>query len=597
MKSMKVPRQISIKMLLQVGNIGLLIVALVLIFILGFGTATENTLALQAERAASLADAARLHIEFETDPIEEQANWIAEGVASGELSLERPVELGNILSGTSAGTPTLDFMALVSPEGMGIGFDISEAELPETIDWRDDPDVIEVMEQSRTWLAGQWLPPYWIPEMDGGSVIYVTPLKFKDQYAGMLVQAKNVQGVSARLSSLGDGEIYVPYILYDDDQVIAHKSLADMEIVGREGAPLPSVSEIGDPVLNLRHSRKPVAMQLERLRGDFDIGRSVIDGIGYAYLETKVNGFADKPLIVGFYFDQELEIEALEELAESGFIAVVIFILAVIVVFYISRKTANPIIELAEASRRVSNNNLSDFKPLRHSHLKEIDEAFNAFNGMIEGLRERSHIRELFGRMVPEKVAEKLINDPEGLAPQSTTATVLFCDIEKFTAISEKIKPQEIVELLNAYFSDMVEIIERHGGIITQFQGDAILAVFNVPVADDDHAAEAIQAAREMQAKLAESSYAGVQLKNRIGINTGHLVAGNVGAEKRMNYTVHGDAVNTAARLEQLNKEYGTRILISEETHQAAGDGGLAFVDEASLRGKDDRVRVYTVAT
>ena len=592
---MKIPRQISIRMLLQVGNIGLLIIALVLIFILGFGTATENTLALQAERAASLADAARLHIEFETDPIEEQSAWISEGVSSGELSLERPVELGNILSGTSAGTPSLDFMALVSPEGLGIGLDIHDAELPEAIDWREDPDVIEVMELSRKWKTGQWLPPYWIPEMDGGSVIFVTPLEFKGEYAGMLVQAKNVQGVSARLSSLGDGEIYVPYILYDENQVIAHKSLADMEIVGREGAPLPLIGEIGDPVLKLRQSRTPVAMQLERLRGDFDIGRSVIDGIGYAYLETKVNGFADKPLTVGFYFDQKLEVEALEELAESGFIAIVIFILAVIVVFYISRKTSNPIMELAEASRRVSNNDLENFKPLRHSHLKEIDEAFNAFNGMISGLRERSHIRELFGRMVPEKVAEKLINDPDGLAPQSTTATVLFCDIERFTAISEKIKPQEIVELLNAYFSDMVDIIERHGGIITQFQGDAILAVFNVPVSDDDHAAEAIQAAREMQAKLADADYAGVKLNNRIGINTGNLVAGNVGAEKRMNYTVHGDAVNTAARLEQLNKEYGTRILISEDTHLAAKDESLTFVDEANLRGKDDQVRVYTV--
>ena len=555
----------------------------------------KTPFALQAEKARSLASAARLHIEYETAPIEGQSVWISEGFRQGDLSLDRSVELGNILSGTGAGTPNLDFMAVVNTEGRGIGLDLDDESTPLAIDWSDDPDVYDVLDEAKKWNSGQWLKPYWIPEMAGGSVIFVTPLRRADRYLGILVQAKSVRGVSERLASLAAQHGYVPYVLYGDYQVIAHKALADMPVVGKRSAPLPLIREVGDPILEGRVRQKPIGANLEGLGDEYSIGRTEFDDIGYAYLESRVKGFADQPLTVGLYFDERLQIEAVRELFESIFVALVIFVLAVIVVFFVSRKTANPIVELAQASRRITANRLDDFRPLRHSRLREIDDAFQAFNGMIEGLKERSHIRELFGRMVPEKVAERLISDPDGLAPQSTTATVLFCDIERFTAISEKIQPGEIVSLLNAYFSDMVEVIERHGGIITQFQGDAILAVFNVPVPDADHARNAIQAAREMQRRLHQSSYAGLTLRNRIGINTGPLVAGNVGAEKRMNYTVHGDAVNTAARLEQLNKEYGTRILISEETRRLAAMEDLKFVATANLRGKDGTVDIYTV--
>ncbi|RED53793.1 adenylate/guanylate cyclase domain-containing protein [Aestuariispira insulae] len=589
------PRMISIKTLLQVGNIGLLIVALTLIFVLGFGTATQNTLALQAEKARSLANAARLHIYFETAPIEEQASWIAAGFAEGSLSLERPVELVDILSGTGAGTPNLGFMAVVDDFGQGLGLDFDSGDVVQEVDWSQDEDVLEVLSQSAHWASGQWLEPYWVREMAGGSVIYATPLRREGVFLGMLIQAKSVRGVSERLASLGDGYSYVPYVLYGDYQVIAHKALADLPVVGTENAPLPLIREIGDPILAGRISQQPIGARLPGLGDEYSIGRTRFEDVEYAYLETRVEGFADKPLTVGLYFDERLQIEAVRELIESIFVALIVFILAVIVVFIISRRTANPIVELAEASRQISANKLEEFKPLRHSRLREIDDAFQAFNGMIEGLKERTHIRELFGRMVPEKVAERLINDPDGLAPQSTIATVLFCDIERFTAISEKIQPGEIVGLLNAYFSDMVDVIEANDGIITQFQGDAILAVFNVPVADPDHAVKAIRAAQEMQRRLHQKRYAGLELRNRIGINTGPLVAGNVGAAKRMNYTVHGDAVNTAARLEQMNKEYGTRILISDETRKQAGLDQLKFVAETQLRGREGLVSLFTI--
>ena len=162
--------------------------------------------------------------------------------------------------------------------------------------------------------------------------------------------------------------------------------------------------------------------------------------------------------------------------------------------------------------------------------------------------------------------------------------------------MSEKLDPAGIVSTLNEFFSDAVAVIEKHNGMVTQCQGDAILAVFNVPVQLNNHEAHAIETAREIVATVAGRTYAGQKLGCRIGINTGNLVAGAVGAEGRLNYTVHGDAVNIAARLESMNKEYGTNILVSETTMEAAPDAAkYREIGSLPIRGRETPVMVFTL--
>ena len=165
---------------------------------------------------------------------------------------------------------------------------------------------------------------------------------------------------------------------------------------------------------------------------------------------------------------------------------------------------------------------------------------------MVDGLREREIIRDTLGRFVPEKVASSLLAGGGTIPVQEAEATILFCDIEAFTQLTETLGPVKIVDVLNAFFSAMVDILEQHGGVVTQFQGDAILATFNVPMADVNHARNAIQAAQEMLNCVANNEFEDETLNIRIGINTGSVVAGAIGAKGRLNYTVHGDAVNLA---------------------------------------------------
>jgi adenylate cyclase len=208
----------------------------------------------------------------------------------------------------------------------------------------------------------------------------------------------------------------------------------------------------------------------------------------------------------------------------------------------------------------------------------------------------RDFIRDTFGKYVPEAVAKAIIEDRGVLKPEQRTATILFTDIAQFTSIAQSMEPADLLNMLNAYFGATTEVITKHHGVINQFQGDAILATFNVPLEDPDHGANALRAALEIQDIGRNRTFEGVSLETRIGINTGRVIAGSVGGQGRLHYTVHGDAVNLAARLEQLNKEHGTSILVSDTTKDAAG-GGFEFqkMGTAPIRGRSTTVELFTL--
>jgi class 3 adenylate cyclase len=199
----------------------------------------------------------------------------------------------------------------------------------------------------------------------------------------------------------------------------------------------------------------------------------------------------------------------------------------------------------------------------------------------------------MFGKYVPESVANAIVESGDELQSIRTEASILYSDIEGFTGIVESMPPEQIIQLLNEYFPAVIEPITRHGGVVNQFQGDAMLVTFNVPLTNPQHADHAVQAALEIQQNTRDKTFAGISLRTRIGINTGEVVAGNVGSGERFNYTVHGDAVNLAARLEQLNKDYGTLVLISGNTiDRLSGSYPLVPMGEIAIRGKQQPVSV-----
>ncbi len=219
---------------------------------------------------------------------------------------------------------------------------------------------------------------------------------------------------------------------------------------------------------------------------------------------------------------------------------------------------------------------------------------------LVESVVESSTAREL-SKFVPDEVARQAKAGEEHMQAgqgEVREATILFTDIEGFTAISETMTPTDLITTLNEYFSVVTKPIVEHGGVINQFQGDAILATFNIPEALSDHAAQAVRAALAVQAALRVRDFGdGVVIRSRIGINSGEIVGGLVGAGDRLGYTVHGDDVNLAARLEQLNKDYGTRIVVSQRTRELAGPTAFRFrqLGTTNVRGRKTPVVIYTV--
>jgi adenylate cyclase len=205
-------------------------------------------------------------------------------------------------------------------------------------------------------------------------------------------------------------------------------------------------------------------------------------------------------------------------------------------------------------------------------------------------------------RFVPAEVANLIKTSDDGLQVGSgelREATILFLDLEGFTELSERLAPEDLVRTLNQFYAAVALPLARHDGVINQFQGDAILATFNAPRRNPDHAANAIVAALEIQALLETQTFGdGLVLKARIGINTGAVIHGLIGTPDRLGYTVIGDEVNIAARLEALNKDYGTAIIVSESTRDRAGPQRFVFelLDEARVRGRTAPTRIYKVA-
>ncbi len=193
---------------------------------------------------------------------------------------------------------------------------------------------------------------------------------------------------------------------------------------------------------------------------------------------------------------------------------------------------------------------------------------------------------------VPDSVASQIANADGPLIDAKTEtreATILFVDLVSFTSLAERLEPEKLIAILNEYFHAISEPIERHHGVINQFQGDAILASFNLPKKDPNHASNAINAALEIQHILSTHQFQdGITLSSRAGVNTGEIVGGFVGTKNRLNYTVFGDDVNIAARLQELGKQVDASVLVSSRTMQLCGNRQFSFTPKGSeiLRGR-----------
>ncbi len=308
---------------------------------------------------------------------------------------------------------------------------------------------------------------------------------------------------------------------------------------------------------------------------------------------------------IGVAESQEVYSAPLRKLFDDAVKSVVLVgILCVLIAVMLARTFTRPIKALAEAARAVETGELGRAR-LRLGRNDEFGRLAATFNSMIDGIAARQRERDIFGRMVSPEVREKLLSGELKLGGENLRVSVLFSDIRGFSTMSERMSPNDVVMLLNEYLTEMTEAVRPYGGYVNNFIGDAIVVVFGAPDARTDCEWDAICAARAMKQRLRalnarRAELGDPPLQAGIGISTGKVVAGQIGSMERFMYTVIGDAVNIAARLEALTKDFeGNPILLNAMTWQGCQQHHheIRAVDEGLLhvKGRAQPVYVYAI--
>jgi len=266
------------------------------------------------------------------------------------------------------------------------------------------------------------------------------------------------------------------------------------------------------------------------------------------------------------------------------FLAVVASCTGFLATVLAARAIADPLTAVRDGLERIARGELD-----AHVHVddaSEVGQLQAGFNRMADGLRERQRIRDMFGRQVGEDVAHAALSEGVKLGGEEREIAALFIDLVGSTSLALALPPTEVVRVLNRFFRVVIEVVESEGGLVNKFEGDAALCVFGAPVACEDPSGDAMRAARKLAARLSNEL---PEIDFGIGVSAGVAVAGNVGAERRFEYTVIGDPVNEAARLAELAKQRPERVLASSAALDRAGSSeasAWSVTEEAVLRGR-----------
>ncbi|PYM22781.1 MAG: hypothetical protein DMD78_13560 [Candidatus Rokuibacteriota bacterium] len=279
------------------------------------------------------------------------------------------------------------------------------------------------------------------------------------------------------------------------------------------------------------------------------------------------------------------------------FLSVVGVLASIRLALFVSRSVAGPLATLERAMAEVERGRFDTRAPVVCTD--EIGRLTEGFNRMVRGLQERELLRETFGKYVSQEIRDEILAGRVALEGQVLEATILFADLRDFTTWVEASDPREVVRDLNSYFTEMEAAIRGQGGLVLQYIGDEIEAVFGAPVDKPDHAAAAVRAAREMRARLAAWNAARPgkpALRHGIGVHTGTVVAGNIGSSERLSYALVGDPVNLASRIQGLTKELAADVLVSGTTRARIGEElPLRPLPAVRVKGRIAEVEVYAL--
>ncbi len=585
---------------------GLLVAgAVAAVLLLALDVAERNTNELLRQTAELTIDAQVENLDHHLRPARNQVEFLANQLSAGAVPLDDDARLRDLLLGSLAAAPQLAGVAFV----------------------RDDLHAVRAGREAGAYgtNAGSWLERPEIrlalrdgPQLPGlawGDVLYIDwlhssfisvrmPVRQAGQFRGLVMAVVPIGELSNFIAATTPPRGGRVFVLRGRDQVIAHPALIGTVAGLSTDKPLPRLNEIGDAVLAAMWT--PPIDNADDILGDSDVVGRIVSTSGgqsdpenaYIFLYREIQSYGPTPWLVGFYVRLQDVNAPLRRLTFVAMVGGGIFVAALLIALLLGRSLARPIRRLAAAADSIRQLSIENVAPLRRSPFRELDVAAGAFNAMLGGLR-------WFQTYVPRLLVLQLIGQERTeLESEERTLTVLFTDIVGFTEIAGRLPAPELAEFLNRHFGLLAGCIDAEQGTVDKYIGDSVMAFWGAPAIQTDHALRACRAAKAITRMLREDnerrSAKGLKpVRLRIGIHTGPAVVGNVGAPGRINYTLIGDTVNTAQRLEQLGKEIDTGtddviVLISGETAACLDDTfARQPLGEQELRGRSKSLVVF----
>jgi adenylate cyclase len=573
---------------------GLLFLTLAGLLVVTLYAAFRNTGELLEDKSRLLLGSLTTATSRYVDAAQGQVNYIASLVEEGVLDPDDHRRLYDILAAGLAATQQVQGVLYIDARGwMMIASRQPDGTISREVEsWTKDPQIAEAMAAAaaRDDNAAFWGAPAFAEDV--GTVLNLRRPVRRGALLGMVVAGLTVAKLSEFVAGLESESGQNAFILYNRDRVLAHSALIqDFEGLD-ETRPLPRVTEIGDPILFGIWSE---GWQQRRL--EIGVGHhSAFGGDDYIFLYAPLEDYADMPWLVGSYFREEEIGSQVIRAFQATLIGLGGIILAMVAAFFLGRMIRAPIMELAGAATAVQDLALARVPSLPRSHLRELDDAMGAFNAMVVGLK-------AFALYLPQDLLRHLMarGDPAAIASERREVTVLFTDIVGFTGRTERLGAEDTATFLNEHFALISRCIEAEGGTIDKFIGDATMALWNAAETQPDHALRAVRATHAIRAAL-DADNAGRErpVRLRLGLHSGPVVVGNIGSATRMNYTVVGDTVNTANRLESLGRELlpdaQVAVLLSAATVAALPPGlPVVSLGHHALRGRDAPTEVFTL--
>lgn len=585
------------------------------------GASARNTFSLLEERALLGLDLAEVRLRGHLDPVADQMGHLGALSEEGLLDLGNLPEAGRMIAGALAATPQvigIAFWQTEDPTNFRVVprflFDEVFGELEDGLFLQqgdqDVPGVVALDQINRDLPGTYWSDLVWIDDIDAPGLSVRQSLRRDGEHLGGAAAAVTVLELSRFVETLDIGvDGNQAFLLYGSDNVLAHPAFAEIDgPVGTRtpdgGAELPLLTEVGDPVLSeiaeRRSTSNPLGEPGSRL---LEVSLTGSGDPDFIVLLRAIFEYTPQPLILGVALPIESVDDEVTRLVIAATVSLFLAVIAVLLGMYMGRRLVRPIRRFAAYSDAVANMEIEGLAELPESRFKEVSAQARAFNSMLEALR-------WFNLYVPKSLVRRLMEQESraGISrSRERDVTVMFTDIEGFTAAAEGLDAGRIGEWLNRHFALVAGAVEAEGGTLDKYIGDGAMAFWGAPDDHPDHADRACRAALTLAEAVAADNDAleamGLPaIRLRVGLHTGRVLVGNIGAPDRLNYTIVGDAVNIGNRLEALGRNFSgaapVTILVSDHVLASVSEetrASLSVEDlgEHELRGRIGALRVF----